>query len=245
MDELTLDEPRARGSRGARVRIIQEWLTLHGHAVVVDGDYGAATEEAVRRFQQRGGLRADGVVGKKTYAALVAPMTAALAPLAPGRRSPAALVVSYAQQHLRARPREVGGENAGPWVRLYMNGNEGPDWPWCAGFACFVLKQACDTAGIALPIRPSVSCDALASSARERGRFVKEAARAAIADLGPGSLFLNRRTSSDWVHTGIVLGFREEVFETIEGNTNDAGSREGYEVCRRVRGYPGKDFVAI
>lgn len=245
MDELTLDQSRARGSRGVRVRIIQEWLTLHGHAVVADGDFGAATEEAVRRFQQRGGLRPDGVVGKKTYAALVAPMTAALARLEPGRKSLGALVASYAQQHLRSRPREVGGENAGPWVRLYMNGNEGSDWAWCAGFACFVLKQACDTLGIPLPIRPSVSCDSLASSARERGRFVGENERAASADLGAGSLFLNRRTSTDWVHTGIVLAFREEVFETIEGNTNDAGSREGYEVCRRVRGYPAKDFVVI
>ncbi len=44
---------------------------------------------------------------------------------------------------------------------------------------------------------------------------------------------------------GIVLRAAEEVFETIEGNTNDEGSREGYEVCQRVRGYPGKDFIVF
>jgi len=33
------------------------------------------------------------------------------------------------------------------------------------------------------------------------------------------------------------------VFQTIEGNTNDDGSREGYEGCQRVRGYASKDFI--
>jgi hypothetical protein len=49
----------------------------------------------------------------------------------------------------------------------------------------------------------------------------------------------------DWVHTGLVLSAGKETFETIEGNTNDAGDREGYEVCRRVRGYKGKDFIVL
>jgi hypothetical protein len=42
-----------------------------------------------------------------------------------------------------------------------------------------------------------------------------------------------------------VIAPREEVFETIEGNTNDEGSREGYEVCHRVRGYGSKDFILV
>jgi hypothetical protein len=64
------------------------------------------------------------------------------------------------------------------------------------------------------------------------------------AEIRPGSLFLNRRTSTDWDHTGIVVkSVGEEVFLTIEGNTNDDGSREGYQVCQRVRGYEEKDFI--
>lgn len=35
------------------------------------------------------------------------------------------------------------------------------------------------------------------------------------------------------------------LVETIEGNTNDEDSPEGYEVCRRVRGYGSKDFILI
>jgi hypothetical protein len=36
-------------------------------------------------------------------------------------------------------------------------------------------------------------------------------------------------------HTGIVEKVVGINIHTIEGNTNDEGSREGYEVCRRIR----------
>jgi hypothetical protein len=36
-------------------------------------------------------------------------------------------------------------------------------------------------------------------------------------------------------HTGFVEYIEGDNIHTIEGNTNDEGSREGYEVCRRVR----------
>jgi hypothetical protein len=36
-----------------------------------------------------------------------------------------------------------------------------------------------------------------------------------------------------------------EVFKTIEGNTNDDGSREGYEVCARIHDFKSMDFVLL
>lgn len=36
-------------------------------------------------------------------------------------------------------------------------------------------------------------------------------------------------------HTGFVEKIEGDTLHTIEGNTNDTGSREGYEVCRRIR----------
>ena len=125
-----------------------------------------------------------------------------------------------------------------------MNGNEGPKWPWCAGFACFIFRQAARNLGVSGPIRSSFSCDSLAASAKEKGRFLPES-QGVRGLVGPGALFLARRTSTDWIHTGIVVSADVGTFETIEGNTNDAGDREGYEVCRRIRGYAGKDFVLI
>lgn len=36
-------------------------------------------------------------------------------------------------------------------------------------------------------------------------------------------------------HTGIVEKVSGDIIHTIEGNTNENGSREGYKVCRRKR----------
>mgnify|MGYP000213922415 CR=1 FL=1 len=36
-------------------------------------------------------------------------------------------------------------------------------------------------------------------------------------------------------HTGIVKSFDDKFIYTIEGNTNDTGSREGIEVCNKKR----------
>jgi hypothetical protein len=147
----------------------------------------------------------------------------------------------YLQQH----PREIGGQNKGPWVRLYMNGHEGAEWAWCAGFACFCLTQACQRLGAPLPIEPSFSCDSLAASAKERGTFLREPSATERTKITPSSFFLVRRTSTDWTHTGIVVQAEPEIITTIEGNTNDDGHREGYEVCARTRGYANMDFVRM
>jgi hypothetical protein len=53
------------------------------------------------------------------------------------------------------------------------------------------------------------------------------------------------RTPSDWTHTGIVVQTAREIITTIEGNTNDDGHREDYEVCTRMRGYANIDFVRM
>jgi hypothetical protein len=242
MSDLALDKEYSLKSEGAKVKLIQEWLCLHGFHVAIDKEFGPATDAAVRAFQRSMGIAVDGVVGEDTFGRLIAPMMNAIRPL--DRKEPlGAMVAAYAEQHLSQNPREIGGQNRGPWVRLYMDGNEGVAWPWCAGFASFILKQACSTLQIQEPIQPSFSCDLLAASASEKRCFLAESKAADKKQIAPGSLFLVRRTSADWEHTGIVISAEQDLFYTIEGNTNDEGSREGYEVCRRFRGYKNKDFI--
>jgi len=245
MSDLILDKVYKKGSRGKKVKLIQEWLSLHGFGLVIDGDFGPATDYAVKEFQKRERLKVDGIVGNNTFNKLIKPMKDALKSIPKGSGSLGKMVVAYAEQHLKQHPREVGGQNKGPWVRLYMKGNEGTAWPWCAGFVCFILKQACDTLGISLPFGTSFSCDTLAANAKTKGIFLKGDNIADKRQITPGSFFLNRRTSTDWTHTGIVVGARNDIFQTIEGNTNDEGSREGYELCGRTRGYKDKDFIII
>jgi len=130
-----------------------------------------------------------------------------------------------------------------------MQGYEGKDFPWCAGFVSFVMRQVEDITGFSKPVKGSWSCDSLAAQGREAGIFVSEQDikqdRILRDDLDPVCIFLCRRTSTDWTHTGFAIKLDEEVFDTIEGNTNDEGHREGYEACQRVRAYKKKDFIKL
>ncbi|MCU0550018.1 MAG: peptidoglycan-binding protein [Leptolyngbya sp. Prado105] len=58
--------------QGNKVIELQTLLRSHGFDLRVDGDFGSRTETAVQSFQHRHGLRVDGVVGKLTWAALMA-----------------------------------------------------------------------------------------------------------------------------------------------------------------------------
>ncbi len=55
---------------GDDVRAVQRALARSGYPVAIDGIYGPGTARAVRQFQARRGLVADGVVGPQTLAAL-------------------------------------------------------------------------------------------------------------------------------------------------------------------------------
>jgi peptidoglycan hydrolase-like protein with peptidoglycan-binding domain len=243
-DEVEFPGETARGKRGNVAKRIQEWLCLNGYDVVVDEDFGVVTEGALKEFQTTSGLAGTGVLDQTTHQALVAPMLRALSPATAGDLGFGAAVAAIGGVHLAEHPREAGGDNLGPWVRLYMDGNEGAAWFWCAGFVTFLMKQAAEALGASMPIAGSFSCDSLAAQAKAADLFMP-GLRVNPTALAPGSIFLVRRTSSDWTHTGIVTRAEADVFHTVEGNTNDDGNRNGYEVCTRRRGYAGKDFIVF
>ena len=130
-EEIDFDGPIERGAKKMRAQRVQEFLTLNGFAVSVDGDFGPATEKRVRDFQTARGLPATGVVDMKTHEELVAPIVKALNPIAAGVKSLSALAAAYAKQHIKNHPREAGGDNRGPWVRSYLDW-DGKDARWCA-----------------------------------------------------------------------------------------------------------------
>lgn len=58
------------GSSGSKVRELQELLNKQGYNLAVDGVYGSATQNAVRKYQKANGLGVDGIVGDETWGSL-------------------------------------------------------------------------------------------------------------------------------------------------------------------------------
>ncbi len=244
--ELNWTVPIAVGAKKMAAKRVQEWLEFAGFGTPIDSDFGPATQLRVRDFQASKNLPVTGTVDINTFEALVDPLVKAVAPLGSAGKTLSQLVCEYARQHVKIHPIELGGENSGPWVRAYM-GWEGKDAKWCAGFACFMLEQACNTLGMKVPIPTSASCDALALAAKHAGKFVSGAAIAngsfPVSNISPGSFFLLRKTPSDWTHVGVVSDAQAGTFRTFEGNTDSAGTSNGFEATARARGYARKDFI--
>jgi hypothetical protein len=228
-----------------QIKLIQEWLCLFGFSIVIDGIYGPATKQALINFQKAQHINPTGEATEETLNCLISPIKSAMQILPADTTSLGKMVVEYAKLHLSCRPREVGGQNMGPWVRLYMDNKEGVEWPWCAGFVSYLLKQACQSLNRPIPFQTSPSCALMAESAKGKGMYKAGAEIGPLkGDLLTGAIFFVRKPNL-WVHTGVVIQASVDTFTTIEGNTNDDGSPEGYEVCQRIRGYDNKDFIIL
>lgn len=131
---------------------------------------------------------------------------------------------------VREEPR---GSNRGPWVdRFLRRAQSFPGQPWCAAFVYDCVKDAGGNPRVAYP----ASVSSWADYAKRAGRLRDEPLR--------GRLFyiLNPNGSG---HMGFVCRVKGDSVETIEGNTNDFGAREGFEVARRERKISGLSFIEV
>lgn len=250
--EIQIPGTLRTGINNAEVKKIQAWLTLYslkntqaGTATGIDGKYGTATAQAVKNYQKAIGVTADGVVTPALFDKLCEPMKKSFPQTVPGI-SLREKIINAAELHVKANARELtiaNQSNSGPWVRAYMDGNDGDEWLWCMGFVQTVLDQACSSHNMRFTdiVKRSFSCDTVAAYAKAKGNFVKyTAVRANPNAAEKGDIFLLQSSSNnlDWIHTGIISNvFSNGVFETIEGNTNDGGSRNGYAVVKRTRNF--------
>lgn len=121
------------------------------------------------------------------------------------------------------------GSNWGKEVANYLHhvGYREPA-PWCAAF----VRTCFDSAGIKTTINAS------SGSAYNTKNIVYKQAKFYQEPL-PGDVFVIYYASLKRIgHTGFVYRARSHtVCETIEGNSNDDGSREGYAVVKRKRSF--------
>ena len=242
--EITYPGLTKNWSNSKKAKRIQEWLYFHGFKIEIDGKFGNVTESKVRSFQSSRGLPDTGEVDEATHNALVAPLLDVLTPLAVPPSTFEACVTAYAQKHLSHSPEEIGGQNAGPWVRTYMEGHDGDPYAWCAGFVQFIMRQAAETLNVDMPIKGDWLCTNFANQAKSKKIFHSSNA-VNKTEIIPGSLFIAKKaTGSGYSHIGIVTYAGSQGFETIEGNTNLSGGREGYKIASQSRGYSEKyDFI--
>lgn len=244
--DLEPNLPIKKGDTGRRALVVQELLCFAGFGTSMDGDFGPATLAAVAKFQTAAGLGSPkGIVDNDTFLALAAPVIETANPVCNATSFPAA-VAEIASRHLREQARELGGENKGIWVRLYTRGKDGADWLWCAAFVSFVLAQAAQATGSSSPLSYTVSCDDLAAEAKRRNLFVPSVTRGPDLHLSIPAVFLNRKSATDWTHTGFVIGKDDDSFSTIEGNTEaHRGSYDGDRVQALHRKYESRDFIRL
>jgi hypothetical protein len=144
INEITLAETQGNGTKNASVKRIQEWLCLNALyfpaapvVVVIDGQFGPATERAVKNLQRAMKLDPTGEVTPAFFERMVAPMRTAFAPVTAGGNLRDRLL-SVAKRHLVQRASELqtgAGQNLGPWVRAYCDGHDGSPFLWCMGFS--------------------------------------------------------------------------------------------------------------
>jgi hypothetical protein len=221
----------------ALVKAIQKQLNLCGCGPVgVDGDFGAKTTAAVKLFQARftdangNPLKVDGTIGAITWAALFGEEKVKTTEVAPN------ILLTISLDFAR---KEIGimevplGSNSGPDVSKYQDLVGIPHGlPWCMAFVYWNFNEASKklqrknplvkTGGVLAHWNQATCKKILAADAAADPSLVK-----------PGQIFIIS-TGAGTGHTGLVEKVEGGMLTTIEGNTNDGGSREGIGVFRRT-----------
>lgn len=235
-----------RGSKGAGVVSLQLMLKqLEYLDAKVDGDFGAKTDAAVRAFQQAEGLVVDGIVGPKTLQMLgVAADKLEVEEVVaePTEKPFNHIVIDEAQQYVFVR--EKGGPNKGPEVEMFQKAVDGvaSGEPWCMCFVQYVLKKIEKLYNISFRILSSEHCMTVWNKTPKELRLAQPVAGC----LGICQHYSYNKEKKVWEattsgHVFFVKKVNGDHVYTLEGNTNDGGSREGDGVYERLRAAWKKD----
>ncbi|MWB92983.1 CHAP domain-containing protein [Flavobacterium sp. GA093] len=132
-----------------------------------------------------------------------------------------ALAIAQSQIGVQEIPKN---SNAGPAVEKYLKSvGLGKGYAWCMAFVYWSIKSA------------SIELNVLNPLAKTAGvlDMYNKMAKLRVTTPQPGDFFI-MDFGNGTGHTGFVEKVLDNgKLQTIEGNTNDEGSREGYEVARR------------
>lgn len=130
----------------------------------------------------------------------------------------------------------TGHRNTGEQVKIYqLSTGNSPGDSWCMSFAYWCYLQAATAQGVKNPLIKTGGVLSQWNLQLPRRRVLQQTARTNPEVIKRGSIFIMDFGSGKG-HTGLVESFDGRIVHTIEGNSNDDGSRDGYEVCRKPNG---------
>lgn len=126
------------------------------------------------------------------------------------------------------------GSNWGEHVQKYLH-SVGINFPasWCMSFVYWCFDQAAHTLGTANPLVKTGGVLHAWNNAKDHRVQVT---------LQPGDIFI-MNFGKGLGHTGIIESIEGDRLNTIEGNTNIDGSREGIAVERKIRHTTDKKII--
>ena len=238
----------------ASVRLIQQRLCDLGFTqpgrdgprpLEVDGIFGTNTANAVKLFQIRHTdlygrpLEVDGEVGSDTWGALFGRATVYASKAKPSNKL-IAKVLEIATGEIGVRE-DPPGSNKGKRVGEYQRAvGIDPGEPWCVAFIFFCFASAARALKMKNPMETEDCKTGSVLDLWNRARRAKgtqivlhDDALNDPSKVKPGMIFAIS-TGGGNGHVGFVANVIGNRLETIEGNTNDGGSREGIGVFRRT-----------
>ncbi len=121
------------------------------------------------------------------------------------------------------------GSNGGPEVSQYLRAvGLGAGFAWCMAFVYWCVAKAAQEAEIKNPLLKTAGV-----MMQWNGTSLRKLPKTSSA-VKPGDIFI-MNFGHGTGHTGFVKEVKKGTIITVEGNTNDDGSREGYEVAERER----------
>ena len=123
------------------------------------------------------------------------------------------------------------GNNGGAAVRKYQNATwlEPGEWPWCAAFVCWSFKEALKKSVQVIQRPRTAGAWDFENWATKEGAELIKPARDVQVRRGDIVVYA-------FSHIGIAVEDELcDLVETVEGNTNTGGDREGDGVYRKTR----------
>lgn len=220
------------------VKAIQKKLMeLHIGDLQGTGVFAAKTKNAIKLFQathmdQFGNpLEVDGQVGSLTWAALFGTDTIVVTDTAPNKFLTEVVKVAISQIGVMEVP---PGSNKGPVVNKYLASvGLPPGLFWCAAFVYWCFDQEALKSGRTNPLVKTGHV--MTHWNKTKGKKILTADAVDKPSLiKPGQIFM-MNTGGSSGHTGIIEKVDGGFVHTIEGNSNNAGSRNGIGVFRLQR----------